>query len=30
MFYADWSQLKSQMDSELELKSLWVAEQDKQ
>ena len=30
MSYAPWSQLKTQLDAELELKGLWVAEQEKQ
>ena len=30
MSYAAWSQLKTQLDAALELKWLWVAEQEKQ
>ena len=30
MSYAAWSQLKTQLDAELELKRLWVAEQENQ
>ena len=28
MSYAAWSQLKTQLDAKLDLKRLWVAEQD--
>ena len=30
MSYAAWSQLKTQLNAEVKLKTLWVAEQDKQ